>query len=214
MSERRKLGGKRPARLRAAGGTLTVRERIWTALRRQSRPFTKAAIALAAEAHRDAVRSYFEQLLKGGYLRAVGRAPRPGKRYGEKRRNWWRAMRYELARDVGIEAPRLRRDGSLATLGRGREQLWRAVKILREFDARELQAAAGTAEYPVALLSAKAYILQLARGGYLVLSRRGRNGVYSRYRFIPAMNTGPRSPIARKSGAVFDPNLGRVMWQP
>jgi hypothetical protein len=208
MAERRKLGGKKPVHLRASGGALTVRDRIWAAIRARRTRFTKADIVFDTKASAGSVRSYFEQLLKGGYLRALEDRPR------SQTCPYWTWTRYELARDVGVDAPRLRRDGSAATLGRGREQMWRTVKILREFDARELQAAASTDGHRVALTTAKDYVLQLARGGYVVLARRGRNGVYSRYRFLRAMNTGPRSPIAQKSRAIFDPNLGRLMWQP
>jgi hypothetical protein len=208
MAERRKLGGKKPVHLRASGGFLTARDRIWAAIRVRRTRFTRPAITFDTKLPDHTVRSYFELLLKAGYLRPLEHKPR------SEHCAQFRYARYELARDVGVDAPRLRPDGSAATLGRGREQMWRTVKILREFDARELQAAASTGEHYVALTTAKEYILGLAHGGYVVLARRGRNGVYSRYRFIPAMNTGPRSPIAQKSGAIFDPNLGRVMWQP
>lgn len=208
MAEQRKLGGKKPVHLQAAAGALTVRDRIWAAIRARRSRFTKADIAFDAKASEGTVRSYFEQLLKGGYLRPLEHRPRST---SCPHFTW---TRYELARDVGIEAPRLRPDGSRATLGLVREQMWRTVRILREFDARELAHTASTPQRRVALTTAKDFILQLARGGYVVCARRGRNGVYSRYRFLGSMNTGPRPPIAEKSRTIFDPNLGRVMWQP
>ncbi len=205
MASNRKLGGKQPTHLRPTG-CLTVRERIWAAIRARRTGFTRADIAFDAKVSEGSVRSYTDLLARAGILRALDRW-----RSQDRYRFTW--MRYALARDLGVEAPRLRPDGKMATVGLGREQLWRTVKILGDFDAPELARVASTRAVPVAMLTAMAFMQQLARGGYAVLIKRGSPGRRSRYRFVPSMNTGPRPPVAQKSGAIFDPNLGKFMYR-
>jgi hypothetical protein len=89
--------------------------------------------------------------------------------------------------------------------------MWRAMKIVKVFDRTELRVAASTDAVPVHGHNVKAYVQPLARAGYLQVIRQGRR---SRYRFIPTKDTGPRAPQIQRSGRVYDPNLGQVMWHP
>jgi hypothetical protein len=117
------------------------------------------------------------------------------------------------------EAPRLRRDGSpAAEQGRGQEQMWRAMKMLAEFDALDLAAAASTDEVRVKPATATAYLKHLKAAGYLMVicpaqPGRGRagGGAQARYRLKPGMNTGPLAPQIETTDYVYDPNTGRVM---
>lgn len=119
---------------------------------------------------------------------------------------------YILERDVGIDAPRLRRDGSVVTQGLARAQIWRCMQILRDFSAAEIQLSATTPKAPVNVVEVKRYISHLHRAGYLTCIRPSRPGVLSRYRLIRARNTGPRPPMVQSSGNIYDPNLNRVVW--
>jgi hypothetical protein len=205
VAERRKLGGKKPVHLVAAGGFLTARDRIWAAIRARRTRFTRPDIAFDTKAPEHTVRSYFDLLLQAGYLRPLEHKPR------SEHSAQFRYARYELVRDVGAHAPRLRPDGSEATLGRKQEQLWQAVKILREFDARQLTLTVRAAQCPVSFNTVKTYVQALARAGYLVCAGRGKHNV-GWYRFVGSMNTGPRPPVLQNSGDIFDPNLGEVVW--
>jgi len=204
----RNLGGRKPVSVVAAAGHLTVWARIWAAIRAR-RKFTSADIVFDTTMREATVQSYVKRLAAHGYVQALEHRPRSS---AGKTFRW---TPYRLVRDVGIEAPRLKPDGGFSAAGRSIEQLWRAVRILRECNALELHAAASTPEHPIRLGYARQYLLALARAGYVVCSQRAKTGpgaTLSRYRFIPAMNTGPLAPMVQRSRAVFDPNRGRVVW--
>lgn len=128
---------------------------------------------------------------------------------------------YRLVKDEGIEAPRVRRDGSRVTQGLAQEQMWRTLRMLAgDTNARELAAHAGTPAVPVAELAAKDYLLTLAKAGYLLTTKEGkglgygRGGVQARYRLKPTRNTGPRPPMICRTRVVYDPNEDKIVWQP
>jgi hypothetical protein len=63
--------------------------------------------------------------------------------------------------------------------------------------------------------TAQDYLNQLALAGYLIEIKKGQaQGTHpTRFRFNPARNTGPRPPMIQRTKAVYDPNLGQVVWQ-
>lgn len=210
----RKLGGKRPVHLAAEGGFLTAQEHVWAAIRARhaaGRTFTLPDLGFDTKLSEGTVRGYLERLIAGGYIAATLRRPRSdaGKQF--------RHTPYRLVLDRGVIAPRLRKDGTPATNGLAAEQLWRTMKIIGEFDGRDLQLAASTVERQIALPHALQYIKALHHAGYLKLTaphRGGRGRTLARYRFFPSMNTGPRAPMLQRGGAVFDANKAEVVWQP
>jgi hypothetical protein len=123
---------------------------------------------------------------------------------------------YALINDCGIEPPRVRRDGSRVTQGLGREQMWRTMKMLREFTPLDLSVNASTEAAQVKLSTAKDYCHFLQQAGYLAAIRKGkgtgRGGQQTLYRFIPARNTGPHPPMVQRVKQVYDPNLCEVVW--
>jgi hypothetical protein len=56
-----------------------------------------------------------------------------------------------------------------------------------------------------------------ALAGYLIEIKKGQaqgtSRLPARFRFNPARNTGPRPPMIQRTKAVYDPNLGQVVWQ-
>lgn len=200
----------KPAR---PAGAETVEQRIWTVIRCRhalGKRLTLPDVVFDARVNEGTAGFYFERLLAGGYLEPAGRQPRNKTSAGQ-----FSYAAYRLARDVGMTAPRLRRDGSAAKAGLSREQMWRTVKILREFDARDLSLAASTLERVVKLSDARTYLGALERGGYVCVAQSaklGPRGSLARYRFRATRNTGPRPPVVQARRAVFDPNLGRVVW--
>jgi hypothetical protein len=187
---------RKPAHIEGAvvGGKLPGRRGVWTAVRELTLFTVSELCARVPHIHPDEVQTYLKTLTKGGYVSAVATAkgPRGGKE-----------NRYALVRDVGADAPRLRRDGTELPPTR-RQQMWLAMKILGSFDVEQLAAAASTADVPVALSTVKNYARHLAFAGYLAGPPGGP------YRLVN--NTGGHAPIVTRADVVFDPNLNRVMW--
>lgn len=212
MAEPKKRGGcKKPAHL---AGPVSVEQRIWTAIRARrdaGKTITRADVEFDSGQKANAVRSYFIRLVAGGYLKGRRALPRSATC---SHFSW---QTYDLARDVGLQAPRLASDGSELQLS-ARERMWQSLRILKATSALDLQLTVSAAGgKPLPYLTAKTYLLKLKRAGYVVVEQRGRSGqgkAGSRFRLLPSMNTGPRSPIEQKTGAFFDPNLNRTVWRP
>lgn len=216
---------RKPARLERAGA-LTPRDRMWAAIRALGpSPVCTFSISevhylanlrspLPEPIHVDSVDSYFRGLaaaeppyLKPAYL--VNEVP--GRRRSE-------LQLYALIRDVGIEAPRVTKDGKPVTQGLGNELMWGAMKVLKDFDHAELVGAiaeaAAKAGTSVSEETAKSYCTALCRAGYLVLVSPNRGPhAKARYRFVRARNTGPRAPLITKDKTVMDANTGEVVFE-
>jgi hypothetical protein len=120
-----------------------------------------------------------------------------------------------LLKNTGAKTPRLTKDGRPVTQGRGREQLWRTIRVLGEFNYRELTAAATTEEVIIKETEAKDYIKNLKKAGYIKeIIPANKHGGLARYRLIPARYTGPKPPMIQRIKQIFDPNLGEVVWSP
>ncbi len=169
----------------------------WAVIR-QLRRFDRAAVTARVEADPATVGDYLKRLERAGYLGRAGDGP------------------YELLRDQP-DAPRLRRDGTpAAEPGLGQEQMWRSMKMLGEFTARELAAAASTDVARVTPATAASYIKHLHRAGYLACVAEARCGggasrAQARYRLKPAMNTGPLAPQVQRTDWVWDPNTRKAL---
>ena len=200
---------RRPARLERAGA-LTPRDRIWAAIRSFGRDhwFSVAEVMVLSEQRADTTLSYLDGLTKAGYVGDVGTERRPVCRPRREFRF------FELVRDVGVEAPRITADGKPVTQGVGREQLWRAMRVLRSFDCRELAAAALTEAHHVSIEEAKTYVKFLARAGYVQIECKASARRAQRYRFIRACDTGPRAPLVTRDKSVMDGNTGAIVYDP
>ncbi|MCC7546155.1 MAG: hypothetical protein IT532_00145 [Burkholderiales bacterium] len=175
-------------------GALSPRELLWQQVR-DRRDFTLMQLIGSTGIHKRTVQSYLQGLLAGGYvqdLRADGV--------------------YRLVRDVGVEAPRVDAQGRTVTQGSGREALWRTMKVLGSFTARELALHASTEQHLVAEEEANTYIKFLSRAGYLRCIEPARTPRQARYLFVRARNSGPRAPMIQRVKQVFDPNLGKVVY--
>jgi hypothetical protein len=182
------------------------RQRIWDLIRHchvlSNQSFELRAVT-PGDVARSSARDYLDALCAAGYVERV--ADRP--------------VAWRLVRDHGIEAPRVRKDGSPVTMGMAQENMWNTLRRLAvDFNARELAAHASTAAIPVAESAAGDYLRNLERAGYLVRTRAGkgagRGGVQARYRLLPARNTEPKPPMVCRTNVIFDPNEGRVAWCP
>lgn len=191
-----------------------IRPLLWGIIRRvgaQGAVFGVSEIrgALRFPVKRDRVREYLLALEKGGYLAPVAATEEGGP-------GW------QLLRNPGIDAPRVRPDGSEIVLGAGREQCWRAMRILGTFSVPELVATASTPRWAIKPGEAQDYCDRLSRVGILQRYRAASDDRWL-YTLTPTRYTGPQPPQilrykpardgqpARRKG-VFDPNTGRLYW--
>lgn len=193
---------RRPAKLERAGA-LTPRDRIWAAIRSTSThgQFSVAEVMVLSGQRDDTVLSYLRGLTIAGFLIAGSNERAAIMRKRE-------LQRFKLVRDIGVEAPRVTADGKPVTAGVGREQLWRSMRVLKEFDCTALALAASTTAHQVAVQEAKTYVKFIYRAGYLQLAGGGKGRVAARYRFIRSRDTGPRAPLVTGEKNVIDGNTG------
>jgi len=181
---------------------LETRDAIWAAIRRL-RSFNLAELRAETRCSAEQVRDYVTGLTAAGYLTSEGG-------HG--------AGYFHLVKDRGVDAPRVRKDGSEITMGKSREQMWLVMKILGEFSATDLAFNASTEEVKVSEEDARNYLMYLHKASYLAMVAKGKpgnrkgGGILARYRLIPSMYTGPRPPMVQRVKQVYDPNLKKVVW--
>lgn len=184
----------------AAKGGAFGRQAMWEAMRRLKR-FTLADLD-HLNVERDTIKTYVRSLVRGGYLKTARQASSGGR---------YTPAAYELVQDVGLEAPKLRRDGSPALQGQAREHMWRTMKMMSQFTPRDLSVTASTEDVAVNEEDAKSYVKHLFAAGYLSALRPGKpprtQGLYRLTK-----NTGPKPPMVTRAKVVFDPNLNRIAW--
>ncbi|AAU90939.1 MULTISPECIES: hypothetical protein [Methylococcus] len=184
---------RKPVTIELAGGK-SPRQRIWEMIRKL-RIFTVPELRghLPGPVPLATVRTYVESLHAAGILEKT-----PGL--------------YELIDDRGIEAPRVNKAGQPVTLGQGNERMWGAMEALGAFNCRVL---ARMADVPLATV--KTYCAYLQRAGFLTVERagkgRGAGGVPTTYRLLHSRITGPRPPMITRLKTVYDPNVGKIVWQ-
>ena len=198
---------KRKQSLSTLAGDTTPRQRIWDAIRQQhfdDGVITMRGIRIALKQQRDLSESrisdYLRALIAGGFLVRSNPDALPAT-----------TATYMLQRDVGVEAPRVRRDGSLPPPP-GREQLWRTLKIIGTCTGQELADAATTAATPVSRAAADEYLTMLSRAEYVKTIREGKPGVPARFQLVPSRWTGPMAPQIRRTKQLYDPNTGEVVY--
>lgn len=148
---------------------------------------------------RDTLPNFVSALCRGGFVARRGMVKDACALSGKTRQ-------YELLKDTGVEAPRLKDDGT-ALPPTGQQNMWLALKILGTVTPAELAAHAATEETAVTERTAATYLHHLHTAGYLNVSSRGGE---ARYRLI--RDTGGFAPMIQRTKVVFDPNLQRVMW--
>ena len=149
---------------------------------------------------RRTVQEYVHRLTRGGYLEKT-----VVKMHGCQQDCSW-----NLVRDVGTNAPRLTRSGSPSNTGAIRDQIWRTIKIIGEFNTIELAAAASTESVQVTPNTIRPYIRMLYQTGYLMLVCKWQPRTPARYRKVPGRCQG-KAPMILKSKEVFDRNTMQVV---
>ena len=178
------------------------RQAVWRVIRTLRTQFSVADLRYDTALGLDTIRDYVTGLSNGGYL----------KKDGEREVNGRISTLYTLINDVGTAAPRVRKNGTLVTQGRGNQLMWRTMKVLGTFTARDLALTASLEECQIKQLSASSYCQQLHKAGYLAVAHGGKSAAPALYRLIPNKYTGPQAPMIQKIKQIFDPNLGEVVW--
>ncbi len=197
-----------PAVTELAGGK-SQRQRVWEAIRAYDAvspqgAFTAEDVSRWSKVECPIVLEYLVSLESAGYL---GAAPEVdgGARRGVKKGRF-------LANNNGVEAPRVRRDGSPVTQGSGTQSMWDAMTVLDTFTHAQLAELA-----MVKPATAANYCAFLGRAGYLERvvpgHGTGRGGVASVWRCVRAHRNKPRAPMITRLKAVYDPNIHEIVWQ-
>ncbi|MEZ5571206.1 MAG: hypothetical protein R3E64_04205 [Halioglobus sp.] len=202
---------RKPVHLRP-GVHVDAREAAWAAMRKLKQ-FTMEDLQKATKDNYSTLATYVQALAKGGYVEMVGHDTRGVRTAGiRQRKNINHAGIFRLIKDVGYHAPRVKRDGTPVTQGKGRENMWRVIKVLSEFDWHDLAEAASGKDCAVAPNEAKDYVNTLAKAGYLRTLQKAKPGTAARYCLIQSRWSGPKSPMIQRVKQVYDPNLGKVVW--
>lgn len=199
---------RKPMHLEMTGGK-SPRQRMWEAMRKHRDGFDGDLLCRRAKVTASMARDYARCLLAGDFLEVIS----------EERVNALCARRtYKLVKDVGVEAPRLTKEGKEVLQGSANDAMWGTLRRMFKVhatDYRELAAFASTPSCTISEGTAKAYMLTLAAAGYLecmVAPVLGRRPVPGRYRLLPGMDSGRRSPMIQRTKSVFDPNWNKVVW--
>ncbi|MCQ4861133.1 hypothetical protein NE637_08225 [Desulfovibrio desulfuricans] len=176
-------------------GVLTTREKLWAAMR-ELKQFTVPELARAATVDRHAyyMSDYITGLVRAGIL-------------GKEQPARFVPAVHTLLRDLGVDAPRVRKDGSMLP-DTAQERMWRAMKVLRTFSVQDLVVHASLPDVPIAPSAAAAYCRWLARGKYLISMARSDSDVV-RYRFV--YDSGAKAPQILRVKQLYDCNLGKVV---
>ncbi len=196
---------RKPAHLAAVKGAVFGRQAIWQVARKLRR-FTRDDIILETGINHSTIDTYLKSLVAAGILTIDAVKPSRASRNGDIRTTNF----YLLVLDSGADAPRVRRDGSPCTQGLPREQMWRTMRLIKSFNARDLAATASTDTIVVDPRDAADYVKHLFHAGYLRLVQASKPGTQAIYRLIN--DTGPRPPMVQRLKTVFDQNLGKIMW--
>ena len=173
-----------------------TRKAVWNAIRTK-KVFSLRELRNETVMQLDSVREYVIGLEKAGYIERI---PTTEQGIGE-------AVYWKLVRDVGVDAPRVRKDGSPVTQGKGRENLWKAMRVLKTFTVRELTIHARTPGCEVKESTAEEYARHLCYAGYL---HRHKDGSYT---MLLSAYTGPKAPMIQRTKVVWDPNTNQVRWR-
>lgn len=170
------------------------RQAVWEVIR-TLKDFTAPDIRaeLPGAAPLDRIREYCGCLVAGGYLTKTG-------------------PRYRLVKDLGAEAPRLRRDGTEVTQGQQRERIWRAMRVLKRFTVAELMLASADGDKTPAQAELVDYCRWLSRAGILI-HRPNTLGMLTEYLLLPSKVPGPLPPQILRRKALWDPNHKRILYQ-
>ena len=170
---------------------LTTRVHLWQVMRELG-SFTATEVTKHTLYHLSTVKSYLKGLVAANIITLDGTT-------------------YTIDPETApYEPPRVREDGSVVTQGMGRHNMWRTMKMNKEFTIAFLVGLSETASVKIAISEAEYYCEYLCKAGYISLVE---GASLRAYRFNSDRYTGPKAPMIQKILNVFDQNTGKVVWQ-
>lgn len=185
---------------------LGIRDAIWSGIRKR-RTFTVPELSRDTKLSSRTVQEFVRALATAGYIAQKSTVTCS---------NGHGVTLWHMVLDTGVEPPAITKAGTKSTSGRTRDQLWRTMKMLTEFEVRDLALHASTDMHPITVTAASEYAHQLHRASYLIRTRERQRNSRFRYRLLPSKNTGPRAPRVVVGGPgfrnwVYDPNTGKLI---
>ncbi len=172
-----------------------TRDYLWQTILKQ-KTFTIGSLQSdGVKLERSSIQQYLRALCRAGYINF--------QEQGE-----WKENIYTLLKPVS-EPPRVRPDGSQVTQGRGRQNMWRTMRIRKVFTLNDIVALASNEEHAVAEEEAETYIRYLEKAGY-IKNTDGKSRPKATFRLI--RDTGPKAPMIQRVRQVYDQNLREVVW--
>lgn len=184
------------------------RERVWDEIRRSVGEFTLEQVATAANMKIDSARDYLTGLRRAGFIQETRRAAKEMTVGGNTK-----IVYYVLINDVGYDAPAVNRRGEIVEPRAVNKAIWNALRICGAVTPRALAAYASTDSLTVSEQTANSYLQALHAAQYVVVIVPASHVKQATYRLLPDKNTGPKPPQISRAQRVFDPNIGRLVYQ-
>lgn len=182
--------------------------RVARTLGADGRAFTASAIAaLSDEPHVGTISTWLRRLARAGFVARVGRQRSTASPQTEQA--------WALASSPDV-LPVISRDGTVSRPRSARQQMWNVMRGpagRNGWTYLDLLQFGSTEDLPIRPNTAKSYIQELKRGGYLLQLDPGGPGRPALWRLRPAMNTGPLPPMILTAKLVYDQNRGRVFGE-
>lgn len=185
---------KRPVR--------SIEEQVWDIARATQERFTVRDVRrqAVAEITYDRVRACLDKWHAAGYIaRIVDTNIYPP------------TYLYEVINDCGQQPPQVDNHGQLKKQST-QDIVWRTVRILKKFNARQIIASANDGETKLNEKAVRYYLFHLHDAGYITWLNADDNQTLAQY--ILTVNTGPKAPEIKRGKKVYDGNLGIVVYDP
>lgn len=169
-----------------------MREQVWDILRQGKGVTTTEICEQVNEANRKQIEYWLKGWIAGGYIKVIGLK---------------RPYQNLIIRDIGQEPPRVDSLGKPIAMPLN-ESVWRAMRIQKTFNARQLVASTSAVLH---INTVRTYLRQLAMAGYLK-EVCVEQGLLTTYQLME--NTGCKPPQILKNKAVYDANLGIIVYDP
>lgn len=177
-------------------GKESKRQQIWEKIRKQKTAFTIESLTGEIPVEKETIKTFVSSLCKAGFIKVIEQqninVPHV--------KTTFKTNCYALSKDVGFIAPRVTRDGKILP-DEINQDLWRSMKILKEFSVADLMA---STPRKTTANNVESYCKLLCRAKYLKRKET---------RFLFVRNTGAKAPQILRIKAVFDPNLNKVVYQ-
>lgn len=118
---------------------------------------------------------------------------------------------YEVINDCGQQPPQVDNQGRFKKQST-QDIVWRTVRILKNFNARQIIASANDGETTLNEKAVRYYLFHLHDAGYITCLNADDNQTLAQYRLT--VNTGPKAPEVQRGKKIYDGNLGMVVYDP